>query len=167
MGRSTTKGTTNKKDIIEIVLSIILAASVAHVLNLFAIYISEEKLEVWILSSTVVIWATIAIICHVLDVPIKNLSTWLKTLFIYSITMTIFGFSRFIYFVSEKISSTNQLSYSSFLWFFIVSGAVLIGQGFSDKKKKWLKWWGIAIIVVSLIFLYILLEPLGIGQVTK
>jgi hypothetical protein len=162
------------ENVFQLALSIMLAAAVAHALNIVSTAIPESDVFIWLISSIVIIIIPIIVICYILDVfkhfkSLQDKNEKTKNLFILIIicvlTLDIFAFSRFIYFLTnpEITSKASNVSLLSILVLTGVLGGVFIWQGKYDKdNKSSLRIIGIMLIIFSFIF-YVNAHYQGLG----
>jgi hypothetical protein len=106
-----TVASTHEKDLLEIFLSILIASAAAHVLSVIAVS-SEINEAFWLLSTFLVIIIVVAIIIYVMDVKVKTILPFFKTLLIIVSTIFLFALARFFtFYVNKKtlIVSVNSM----------------------------------------------------------
>ena len=162
------------EDLFRLALSIMLAAAIAHALEILSTTIPEEDWWIWLFSSILIIFIAITIICYILNISRivdetvdekdpkirkENWRFWLNILIIGIITIDIFSFTRYLYFLTNpditiKVSGISMIITIALT---IILGLILIIQSFYDKKyKSNLRLTGVILIIFSAI-IYIVL----------
>ena len=174
------KTTSNSRfeDLFQLSISIMLAAAVAHALNMLSTTIPEEDWWIWLISSILILFIAIIVICYILNIfkSIKqneaendlskreeNRRFLLNIVIISLVTLDIFAFTRYLYFLTDPnitikisgISSNIILALTGLL------GVILCIQSKYDKKYKGLLIiCGIVLIIIASI-IYIISTYVG------
>lgn len=135
------------QNLFQLALSIMLAAAVAHALNILSTSIPEYDWWIWLFSCSVIFCISIIVICYMLGFfaslnELKNKDEkrkfWLKIVIIGILTLDIFAVTRFLYFLtaSDITIKVSGISLLLIIALTIVLGVVLCIQSRFDKKNK-------------------------------
>jgi len=156
--------TNESQDMLKMSLSILLSASVAHVLYLIAITIDENHTVIWFIFTLGIVILTIGLILYIVDINFKfekdekiDPTNFFKTLLIIIFTIDIFSIVRFFHFYKTEVTTYIELSYQLIWYIALGACAVLSGLAifeFKNDKSK-VKWIVIVVIVIFLTLLFL------------
>lgn len=124
---------------LQIFLSIILAAATAYVLQVFAT-VSQLNASTWFLLTITIVSIVFLLIAYILNQPssekIAGIISFMKALLIFVFTVTLFAIARFIsFYFDEQIQLLNVKEMFSWVWgLVLVCGIVL---GFCTLLELW------------------------------
>ena len=168
--KPSTTVTTNHHSL-DLALSILLAASVAHVLYLLTTIVPENKTAEWGASSLFLIIFTIAIIRYILgeksnqkDNELKEDNLVFKTALVIFFTLTAFSISRFFHFMNiSGLANTYIGNYLAIIFLLGFCGISFIAQAlFKERKNTVFYGYGTVLLLMAFI-LYVLIDLIGMG----
>jgi len=135
----------NKQQMLQIFLSIILAAATAHVLQVLAT-VSKLNASTWFLLTITIVAIVFLSIMYILNQPssekIPDIFPFMKALLIFFVTVTLFAIARFVsFYFDENIQILNVREMFSWLWGLVFVCGIILGscailEYIGDKKNQ-------------------------------